>query len=217
MPFALQIPSDDLVAAATSAALLAGYHLFMRHRSTQDPTYTVQSRFARVRAKWVEGVLRQNKDILAVQTLRNSTMAATFLASTSVVLVMGILNLVAKGDALGSKSAPKLVLMLLDLFIAFFQFAMSIRLYNHVGYMLGMPGATEQGGLAPHEVATHLNRAADFYSAGMRAYYFLVPLVFWFFGAWALLVATAALLVLLFANDRAPSAAARPGEPRAGA
>jgi hypothetical protein len=32
--------------------------------------------------------------------------------------------------------------MLLDLFVAFFKFAMSIRLFNHEGYMLGMPGAT---------------------------------------------------------------------------
>jgi len=37
--------------------------------------------------------MNEKKDILAVQTLRNSTMAATFLASTAVLLIIGVLTL----------------------------------------------------------------------------------------------------------------------------
>lgn len=190
----------DLASLGASAVVLASYHVFIWLRSRNDPSYTVQRVNARVRAKWVEAVMQESKDILAVQTLRNSTMAATFLASTSVILVMGILTLVGKGDALFSPSGPKLLLMLVDLFVAFFAFTMAIRLYTHVGFMIGTPAC-----VSPAIVARHLNRGANFYSAGMRAFYFLVPLVAWLFGPWALGAATLALLVLLFVNDRAPA------------
>jgi uncharacterized membrane protein len=195
---------EDLLALGASVVLIAAYQVFIRHRSRRDPFYTVQSTNERVRTQWVEGVMGQNKDILGVQTLRNSTMASTFLASTSVVLVIGVLNVVAKGDALASASGPKFLLILLDLFVAFFGFAMSIRLYNHVGYMIGMPAAKEGGSLSPALVARHLNRAATYYHTGMRAFYFLIPLIFWFFGPWALVAASAGLIVLLFSHDRAP-------------
>jgi uncharacterized membrane protein len=203
----LSFPLDEVVAEGASAALLVTYHVFLRLRSWRDPLYTVQATNAVLRVRWVSGVMKQGKDILAIQTLRNSTMAATFLASTSVVLVMGVLNLIAKGDALASASGPKLLLLLLDLFVAFFGFAMSIRLYNHVGYMLGMPTVSGHDNLEPTLVAAQLNRAASYHSVGMRAFYFLVPLVFWFFGAWALLGASAGLVLLLFSNDRAPRSA----------
>jgi uncharacterized membrane protein len=164
----------------------------------------VQKINAQIRTHWVYGVMEQNKDILAVQTLRNSTMAATFLASTSVVLVMGTLSVLRSGDTVASTAVPKVVVLLFDLFIAFFGFAMSIRAYNHVGYMIGMPSALDRAGVSPSQVAWHLNRAAAFYSSGMRAFYFLIPIVFWFFGPWTLLLATIALVALLFSNDRAP-------------
>lgn len=200
---ALGLAGEELAAVAASVVLLLGYHVFIFVKRRQNPEYTVQGTNERIRQAWVRGVMQQGKDILAVQTLRNSTMAATFLASTSVVLVMGILNLLAKGDPLATESGFKLLLILLDLFVAFFGFAMSIRLFNHAGYMLGVPGAAERDESAPVRVVRHLNRAAAYYSAGMRAFYFLIPLVFWFFGSWALVVATVALVGLLFSNDRA--------------
>ena len=38
----------------------------------------------------------------------------------------------------------------------------------------------------------------------MRTYYFIVPLVFWLFGPHFMLVATIALLLVLYQLDRAP-------------
>jgi uncharacterized membrane protein len=201
---AVPLTLSDLASAAVSVCILVVYHLALHVKVRRDPTYTVQGTNERIRTLWVHGVMQQNKDILGVQTLRNSTMASTFLASTSVVLVLGILSQVAKVDPLASASGFKLLLVLFDLFVAFFGFAMSIRLYNHVGYMLGVQGVSELDRLEPAQVAWHLNRAAHYYSAGMRAFYFLVPLVFWFFGPWALLLATLGLVVFLFSNDRAP-------------
>ena len=160
----------------------------------------------------------EKNGVLAVQTLRNSTMAATFLASTSVLLIIGVLTLSEQGEKLEAHWHAlnmigaihpmlwmvKLLLLLLDLFVAFFSFSMSIRIYNHVGFMINVPLRLNHKMLTPTHVATHLNRAGYFYSLGMRSYYYLIPLVFWLFGPHFMLAATIVMLIVLYRIDRAP-------------
>ncbi len=209
----------DAACLAASVLALAAYHLFIRHKLRQDPTYTVQAVNTIARTAWVENIMAGGKEVLAVQTLRNSTMAATFLASTAVLLVMGTLTLSGQGSQLEASwhalnkigavhSAiwiVKLLFLLLDFFVAFFSFASAIRLFNHVGYMINVPLSMAHKAISPQHVAIHLNRAGGHYSIGMRAFYFAVPLVFWLFGPLFMLAATLGLLVVLYRHDRAPS------------
>lgn len=210
--------ANDIISFTTSVILLIFYHVFLRYQIRNNPAYTVQAVNIIARTAWVENIMRNGKDILAVQTLRNSTMAATFLASTSVLLIMGVLSLSGQGDKLdstwhilnlvGSKHSElwitKVLLMLLDLLVAFFSFAMSIRIYNHVGYLINVPLEMNHKSISPHHVAIHLNYAGHYYSIGMRAYYLLVPLVFWLFGPHLMLLSTLLLLFMLYRLDRAP-------------
>ena len=207
----------DLSSFIASASLIIVYHLFIRSKVKKDPAYTVQAINIIARTAWVETIMSERRDILAVQTLRNSTMAATFLASTSVLMIIGILTL-SEGGKLESTwhvlnfvgATPpelwlvKLICLLLDMFVAFFSFSMSIRVFNHVGYLVNVPLALNHKMISPAHVATHLNRAGKFYSIGMRAYYFMVPLVFWLFGPHFMFVATIGLLIVLYRIDRAP-------------
>lgn len=209
---------NDALSFALSVLLLVLYHLFLRRKEQKDPSYTVQAVNRTARAAWVENIMVHGKDILAVQTLRNSTMAATFLASTAVLLIIGVLTLSSQGDKLetawhtlnifGAKHADlwmiKLLMLVLDLLFAFFNFSMSIRIYNHVGYMINVPLAVNHKSITPVHVAIHLNRAGQFYWMGMRAYYFLVPLLFWLFGPHLMLLATLGLVYVLYRLDRAP-------------
>jgi len=176
---------NDVVGLSLSAILLLGYHIALGIRERRDPTFTVQAVNRTARSAWVEHVMREGKDLLAVQTLRNSTMAATFLASTAVLMVIGVLTLSGQGDKLettwhslnvfGARHAGlwtfKLLFLLVDLFFAFFSFAMSIRIFNHVGYMINIPPGSGHKAFTPRHVAFHLNRAGRFYWLGMRAYY----------------------------------------------
>ena len=215
----LQPYSYDLISFALSVLLLIAYSLFLGYKTRRNPAYTVQAVNAIARTAWVETIMQESgKEILAVQTLRNSTMAATFLASTAVLLIIGVLTLSGQGDklegtwhALNSKGAHhaelwliKLLLILLDLFVAFFSFAMAIRVFNHVGYLINVPLSRNLKMICPAHVAVHLNRAGSFYSIGMRAYYTVVPLVFWLFGPHLMLASTIALIVVLYRLDRAP-------------
>lgn len=214
--------TNDLASFLVSVLLIILYHVFLRHKIKNDPTYTVQAINRIARTAWVEAIMKEDKHaVLAVQTLRNSTMAATFLASTSVLMIIGVLTLSEQGEKLEAtwhalntvgEVNPvlwmvKLLVLLLDLFVAFFSFSMAIRVFNHVGYMINVPLALKHKMITPAHVATHLNRAGHFYSLGMRAYYFLVPLVFWLFGPHFMLVATIGLLIVLYRIDRAPKVA----------
>ncbi len=215
--------NSDITGAGLSVLLLAAYHLFLRVKLGSDPLYTIQAVNALSRAAWVETVMTSgNKDVLAVQTLRNSIMGATFLSSTAVLLIIGVLTLSGQGQSLGSTwhslnifgvTAPalwlaKLIALLLDMLVAFFSFAQAIRLFHHVGYMINVPMTTKHHAFTPDHVALHLNRAGKFYAIGMRAYYIAVPLVFWLFGPHFMLLSTVILIPILFYLDRAPPALA---------
>ncbi len=209
--------SIDLLAFLSSMALLLAYHIYVRVKVRQNPTYTVQAIHNQARAAWVDSVMANGRDILAVQTLRNSTMAATFLASTAVLLIMGVLTLSGQGDKLGSTwhalnlfgvADPalwllKTILLMLDLCFAFFCFTLAVRKFHHVGYLINLPKSFEHPIITPRYVAAYLNRAGRYYGLGMRAYYFTLPLLFWMFGPHLMLASSLALVFLLHHLDRA--------------
>jgi uncharacterized membrane protein len=216
MEFLMHLGSD-IIGLILSVLLLAGYHYYLWRKVRRNPGYTIQALNSMARTAWVEEVMANKaKDVMAVQTLRNSTMAATFLASTAVLLIIGTLTLSGQGDKLdavwhqlnifgavsGALWATKLLLLVLDFLIAFLGFAMSVRLYNHVGYLINVPSRLHDR-ITPHMVARHLNLAGRFYSLGMRAYYFAVPLVFWLFGPHFMLAASVILVIALYYLDRA--------------
>ncbi|KAJ3027857.1 UNVERIFIED_CONTAM: hypothetical protein HDU68_002946 [Siphonaria sp. JEL0065] len=98
-----------------------------------------------------------NKDILAVQSLRNLIMASSILASTCVAVIFGFIAFLAtlvshpesvdsNGNPLGSQFGfaldalfgPKVMLLLVVFCVAFFCFAQSMRFYNHVGMVINI-------------------------------------------------------------------------------
>jgi uncharacterized membrane protein len=220
----------DLGAFLVSVALVSGYHLFLAVTVRRNPFYTVHSANVIARRAWVEHVMSDpSREIMAVQTLRNSIMAASFLGSTAVLLMMGTLTLISQSShvseswhvlSLSGADYPelwiaKVLLLLLAFIVAFFSFAMVVRLLNHVLYMVNVPAAKRtHPALQPEQVAGRLNRSGFYYTVGMRAYYIAVPLVFWLFGPPFLLAASVVLVAVLYRLDRGPGAQApRPDDP----
>ena len=58
--------------------ILATYHLHLYQETHNNPISTYQGLSRRTRAFWVASKMKNGKNILAVQTLSNSSMAATF-------------------------------------------------------------------------------------------------------------------------------------------
>jgi uncharacterized membrane protein len=210
----------DLIAFAISAALVAAYYYFLRLKVRADPTYTIHGVNALARRLWVENIMRNNaKDIVAVQTLRNWIMGASLMASTAALLIIGTLTLSGQAENIshswhilsigGSHSTElwilKVMLLLVDFIVAFFAFAMSVRLANHVVFMVAVPEHTAHHNLSPKSVARRLIRSGNMFAIGMRAFFFAIPLVFWLFGPYFLLASSIGLVITLYRLDRSES------------
>ena len=202
-----------------SVALLAGYQLWQRARVRRDPARSVHLLNRRARAAWVESMMANPASgVLAVQTLRNSVMASTLMATTSVLLIIGALSATANLPGLSASwhalypdaafwpQGPliKILALLVTLFLSFFFFAMAVRSFNHVGYMITVPAERKLPELSPPLVAAHLNRAGFYHFLGLRSFLFCIPLVFWLFGPHFIVAASAGLIFALHRLDRAP-------------
>ncbi|HZV53995.1 MAG TPA: DUF599 domain-containing protein [Rhodocyclaceae bacterium] len=207
----------DLAAVTASALLVGIYYLFLWRKVRKEPTYTIHGVNEIARAVWVANVMANpTKDIMAVQTLRNFIMGATLMASTATFLIVGTLTLSGQAEnisrswhvlnAVGSHAAElwiiKVLCLLVDFIVAFFAFAMAVRLVNHVVFMINIPDRDAHLALTPANVARRLNRAGNLFAVGMRAFFFAVPLVFWLFGPALLVIATVGLVLTLHRLDR---------------
>jgi uncharacterized membrane protein len=210
----------DVIAFAASTLLVLLYYSYLTWRTRRQPHFTVHAMNAKVRQRWVEMIMSgENKEILAVQTLRNSVMASNFMASTAILLIIGILNLSENPEKLMNAWQPfligarvsnelsivKLALLLMDFFIAFYCFSMAIRFFNHVGYMINLPADSSVERLSPKQIGVYLNRAGTYYTFGTRAFFFSLPLILWFFGPHIMVAATLVLIISLYSLDRAPN------------
>lgn len=209
----------DLAAFGASALLVGVYYLLMVIRVRKDPTYTIHGVNELARAAWVEHVMNNpSKDVMAVQTMRNFVMGASLMASTATVLIVGTLTLSGQAETIqkswhalnvgGSHAAElwiiKVLCLLVDFIVAFFAFAMAVRLANHVVFMVNVPEQVSRSNnnLTPAAVGRRLIRAGHFFAIGMRTFFFAVPLVFWLFGPTFLLIATCGLVLTLHRLDR---------------
>ena len=75
-----------------SLLILFGYQIWHLLQVKRMPLATSTGFNNHARATWVKHVQDEQRDILAVQTLRNQVMAATFLASTATLISLGLLS-----------------------------------------------------------------------------------------------------------------------------
>lgn len=200
----------ELALLAASVVLLQVYRFLHARRARLDPSISTRAVHDRFRNDWAAlmnaGI---DKGILAVQTLRNSVMAASFMASTSALAIAGTLGFASEADklaatwhrdhaiAMATALFPvKIFLLLGALFVAFLQFSLAIRLYNHAAYAIVLPGNSEA-------VARYINRAGRLYGDGLRVFYMAFPVVAWLFDATMMLAATAGVLWIRWHLDTA--------------
>ena len=89
-------PSITWWAALVTAAIPLLYELVLWWAQRQRPTHVARTAHANLREEWFSAVgVVPGSEILAVQTLRNSLMSATMIASTAAIGLMGAASLVA--------------------------------------------------------------------------------------------------------------------------
>jgi uncharacterized membrane protein len=210
---------SDLIAVLLSALMIGMYYFMLLRRTRQNPNYSIIAVNALARRLWVKNVMTNpGKELIAVQSLRNFIMVGIMMASTASLLIMGTLTLSGQAKnitqswhilGLYGSHAPelwivKVMCLLADFLLAFFAYAMAIRLANQVLFMLNVPiqDQADNAILSYENVATRLNQAGQMIAIGMRTFFFAIPLVFWLFGPIFLFIATLGLVVTLHHLDR---------------
>ncbi|RIZ68205.1 MAG: DUF599 domain-containing protein [Methylococcales bacterium] len=205
----------ELISLSACLLLIVLYYLYLWQRTLRAPDSSAHSFNAKIRQRWVQMILaNDNNGLLAIQTLRNSVMAANFMASTAILLIIGSLssseklshwllqsdiqNLIPAYS--NELSSLKLGLLVLDFFIAFYSFSMAIRFFNHVGYMIGLAD-TE----LTKATCLYLNKAGRYYTLGTRSFFFSLPIILWFFGPYFLILGTLILILGLALLDHVSS------------
>lgn len=150
------------------------------------------------------------RDILSVQTLRNWIMASSFLASTSMILGLGVLSFVFRPEHVSeipfdltlilyrmkTLFMVKLLLLMVHFFFAFFSFTLSIRYMNQINFMINVPVECDPM-LTPELIAHTLDMGMMHYTLGMRALYLSVVVTLWLFGpVWMFLGSLVTVFVL---------------------
>ncbi len=202
----------SLVIAAFT--LLLGYHIALVASVKRNPSSTYIGINNQVRIAWTRNIITNGRDILAVQTLRNWTMAASFMASTAILVALGLMSYALTSDTLetfshalnrlGSQHPEllliKFVILICDFLFAFFSYTLAIRYYNHAAFMLTIP-IEHIDDAQVRRLGAVVNRGAFHYTVGMRASYLVIPFAMWLVGPEWLFAGTLILVAVLYRID----------------
>ena len=209
------ISFQEVILVLSAVFVIGAYHFHLYRKVHRYPLTTAIGITNHARRIWVKGVIRDKRDILAVQTLRNQVMAATFLASTSILVSLGLLSAAFRPgvfsdvshalNLLGTKTETlwmfKLMLLGILFFFTFFNFTLAIRYNNHAGFMINTFEQNDST-VSAEAVTQVLNHGALHYTIGMRRFYLSVPLAMWLFGPLWMLADSLVLVTVLYRLDR---------------
>ena len=201
------------LAALVTAAIPLLYELVLWWTQRQRPAHVARTAHANLRAEWFAAVSSvPGSEILAVQTLRNSLMSATMIASTAAIGLMGAASLVApslhpplEAGNLWLHITPRLameLLLLATLFASLVYSVMAVRYYNHAGFIVGMPVGSAQRGVWAASGAVYVRRAGLLYGWGLRHLVLVAPMLGFIVHPLAGPVAAVMVVVALWGFDR---------------
>lgn len=155
----------------------------------------------------------EKKNILAVQTLRNTIMGSTLMATTSILLCCGIAAVISStysvkkplNDAVYGAHGEFMVALkyvtLLTLFLfAFMCHSLSIRFINQVNILINSP--QDPMSLVTSEyVSELLEKGYLLNTVGNRLFYAALPLLLWIFGPVLVFLCSATMVPVLYNLD----------------
>lgn len=209
-----EIHWTEIVFCAATFAVLTAYHIYWLYQVRRAPLATYRGVTKHLRRVWVESIINEKRDILSVQTLRNWIMAASFLASTAMILGLGIMGFLFKPEHVSeipfdltlmffqikTLFMVKLMVLMGHFFFAFFSFTLSIRYMNQINFMINVPVECDPL-LTPEFIAHTLEMGMAHYTMGMRAFYLSVVVTLWLFGPIWMFLGSLVLIFVLYKLD----------------
>lgn len=207
----------DWIATAWFIVWWAGYVIFADAHRKHRPS--LLSQMTALRASWMRGAVEREVRIGDVNIIANLSNGSTFFASTTLLILGGLLALLGTTDKLASvvlelpftRRGPERfwdlkILLLTGIFIfAFFKFTWSLRLFHFCSVMVGAaPEMTapdqERESFVKRATAT-ATLAAESFNNGLRAYYFALAALMWFLNPWVWMAATSWVVLILYHRE----------------
>lgn len=188
----------DVIALLTFFLCWSGYTWFARKKAKS--TDCIARSLHQHRIHWMYETITREVRVGEAALLSNLERNIAFFASSTLLILAGILTLFAKIDTLEGViySMPyadhvshltiqiKLSLLAFIFVLSFFQFTWSMRQYGFVNVMVGA-APTDTSGLNENlksyakQMAIVQDQAAHSYNYGLRSYYFALAAICWFF------------------------------------
>lgn len=146
---------------------------------------------------------------IALAVIASNTSAATFLATVSLTLSSLIgawlgnssnnifQSELVYGDTSSSTISIKYISLLTCFLLAFSCFVQSARHFVHANYLISTPDSD----IPVKNVELAVIRGGDFWSLGLRALYFALDLLLWFFGPIPMFVSSVIMVIILHYLD----------------
>lgn len=202
----------DLVAVGSFFVIWITYNLFLDGALLRPSSINAQ--MVHIRQVWMQRLLERDNRIVDSTLIGHSIHSATFFASTTIILLAGLVGVLGAADrvhaAFGDISVllsrsqalfeVKLLLMIAIYAYAFFKFTWSIRQFNYFCAVVGSaPHAPSAAGDAElsRRMALILSNGAWQLNAGVRAHYFALASLGWFVHPVVLIVTTVLMVTVL--------------------
>jgi len=212
----MELSNLDLVAFVTFIMSWIGYTNFSRIKARNTPCLAMCLHQHRIH--WMKQLLTHDIRVSDAALLANLERNIAFFASTTLLVLAGIIALFSQVAELEKIIATfafamepnelaiqlKLCLLALIFVWAFFQFTWSMRQYNFVNVMVGatpVDSINKHLIAYAHEMATMQDQAGHAYNYGLRAYYFALAAISWFFHPVLLIVASILVVYILYRRE----------------
>eukprot|EP00249_Psilotum_nudum_P015605 c25422_g1_i1 orf=418-1134(+) len=207
----------DRILVPAGVFLLLAYHSRLVYRVLKFPTTTIIGLNQINRRAWVYHMMKDGmrNGVLAVQTLRNNIMAGTLLATAAITLSSLIAVIISSsttayspetlifGERGSLTSSIKLLCILMCFLFAFLCNVQSVRYFSHASFLISIPMGDDAPELTREYVARAVLRGSQFWSIGLRVFYFSLPLILWIFGPIPMFSSSLVLLMVLHFLDTA--------------
>lgn len=208
----------DFLALGWFLVIWSGYTLFAKKQAKHRLCLAAELRAKR--NQWMTQMLQRENRVADVSIISTLERNITFFASSSLLILAGLLTAMASVDKLSTMlqqlalSTPNTnlqiqlkLLLLIGIFVfAFFQFTWSLRQYGFAGVLVG--AAPDGRKLSEEEVQGYANRASKVidqaghsFNYGLRSIYFSLSTLTWFVDPRLFMLACVVTMLILYQRE----------------
>lgn len=188
----------DIAALVWFAVVTVGYRMVLSFPALERRSI-VHSMQAQ-RRRWMRNMAHRDNRMIDAVLLGALGQGNAFFASTSAIAIGGLAAIMGSGDKAilflnripyAAQSSPMLweikIVLLMSIFVfAFFKFAWAFRLSHYVNVMIGATPLPDDSNTVEREhhavqTAQLIGLAADHANGGIRAFYYALAALTWFF------------------------------------